>query len=78
MDVNTWRSTCQQYIDLTVWTFYKYCTCGGTPKFKYRYPQKGLELWVMPLRNTFSVFKGGPGIINGAPISEMQDRLKGL
>ena len=78
MDVNTWRNSCQKYIDLTVWVFYKYCTCGGTPKFKYRCQQKGLELWVMPLRNKFSVFKGGPSVINGADIGEMRDKLAGL
>jgi hypothetical protein len=78
MDANSWRTTCQQYIDLNVWVFYKYCTCGGTPKFKYKNKQLQLELWVMPLRGKFSVFKNGPSVINGAPLNEMRERLEGL
>ena len=32
----------------------------------------------MPVRNKFSVFKNGPAVINGAPISEMKERLSEL
>ena len=101
MDVNVWKRDCGNYIDLNLWTFYKYCTCGGTPKFKYKYnppgPRRGdmsfekqkpasvppsgargMELWVMPARDKFSLFNNGPAIINGAPIQEIKERLTKL
>ena len=76
MDVNSWRKDAGNYLDFTFWTFFKYCTCGGTPRFKYKSITPGYELWVMPVRNKFSVFKGGPALINGAPITDIKERLK--
>jgi len=78
MDVTTWRNNAHTYLNPSVWVFYRYCTCGGTPRFKYKNAAAQLELWVMPLRNKFSVFKNGPAIINGAPIAEMRERLEEL
>lgn len=50
-------------IDFTKWSFVKYCACGGTPKYKYRY--KDYELHVLSALNTFRVFNSGKTVVSG-------------
>lgn len=78
MDVRQWINEVANYIDQSQWVFYRYCNCGGTPKYKYKWAAKGYELHVMPNRNYFRVFmnNGKPGV--SGYIDSMKEKLETL
>lgn len=66
----------ESWLDATRWVYYKFCTCGGTPKYKYHGPN-GLELHVLSTRRLFRVFeKGKPK--TGGSLNDMRRVLEGI
>lgn len=66
----------EDWIDHNKWSFFKFCTCGGTPKYKYR--RAAFELHVLNAKRAWRLFKQGRPFATGAVCETMNTEIDNL
>lgn len=67
------QSEWEQFLKEHEWIFVKFCTCGGTPKYKWE--KANYELHILSSRRLFRLFEKGQ-TKSGGPLGHQSGDMK--